>query len=349
MAQVHQLHGYTVVNKEPVDIPIQNVVFVDTIYPRPWGLDTEKVEEFMDSMEMAREFPPLTLNKPNNHLLDGLTRLRAKQKRHEVSVKVNYIDIPTDPMSEFLASMTLNSAHGQSFTKAQKKLLVEKAYRMNPDAEPALISQALNLPIQIIYTYSQAVRDERLHERDQLVHILSMKHKKCSKLPEGVECTGQQHSLREIEAIMKSNGFTRIDHVTISRIITETAVPETATGGESKEPLVTTDEIVDKVMDSKNVKDAVKKVSRMKKVKAKQVYGSRRHKSRVAKTSVDDMMTAMKKKYRSKEDELVAARRELQENERIIQLLRDAKGIPDSITCTKCGAQIPTETLMVMT
>jgi ParB-like chromosome segregation protein Spo0J len=74
-------------------IPIDQVVWDPSVYPRAkWSTST--IERYVDALNANAVFPPLTLEKGTNRLLDGKHRLEADKKAGRTEVDVEFVDVP---------------------------------------------------------------------------------------------------------------------------------------------------------------------------------------------------------------------------------------------------------------
>jgi hypothetical protein len=102
-----------------MDIPINDVVFDLTIYPRTTA-NVTTIDQYADALSAGDIFPPIVLEPQTNRLYDGYHRLQAHKKIMRDTIAAVYQERPGDiPVKLFTASFS--TKHGDRIKNEELK------------------------------------------------------------------------------------------------------------------------------------------------------------------------------------------------------------------------------------
>lgn len=152
-------------------IPIGNVVFDPTIYPRvEWSQAT--VNRYAEAVNAGDEFPPVTLETGTNRLLDGMHRLQAHKQALRAEIEAVWVDIPEGvPPRLFTAS--LSARHGDRLSGDDLKRIAREIAEENPDYDLQTIARYAGVTRQTVSKWVGDIVEHRREVRKLVAFLLT--------------------------------------------------------------------------------------------------------------------------------------------------------------------------------
>lgn len=148
---------------EPAKIAIESIVWEPSIYPRQkWNTST--IERYADAIEAGEQFPPITLEKGTNRLLDGKHRLEAHKRVGASAICAEWHSIPDGMTAKYYAA-SLSARHGDRLSNADIKEIAEAEFEANPQLDPVKWGRGLGISKSTVYRWVSHILEREKADR----------------------------------------------------------------------------------------------------------------------------------------------------------------------------------------
>lgn len=157
-------------------VAIKDVVLDELIYPRK-SVSDELIETYISAMQNGDSFPPISIEKGTNRLLDGLHRFRAMRALKLTEATVEFVTVPKGDTARYY-SAKLNARHGARLTNSELKDIAIEMAEANPDEEASgmetRIARDLAVPCPTVNGWIGAIYRTKKWARDALIRKLDL-------------------------------------------------------------------------------------------------------------------------------------------------------------------------------
>lgn len=130
---------------------ISKIKWDPSIYPRAkWT--TETIDRYVDALESGAIFPPVTLEKGTDRLIDGKHRLEAYKKAGRTEIPAEWKSPPEGMSIKYFAA-TLSARHGDRLPNSDLKTLAKEEFEKDPRLNAVEWGRRLGLCKATIYNW----------------------------------------------------------------------------------------------------------------------------------------------------------------------------------------------------
>lgn len=145
----------------PIDI--DQICWDPKIYPRQkWNTST--IERYADAIEAGAQFPPITLERDTNRLLDGKHRLEAHKRIGATSICAEWRKVPEGMTPKYFAG-TLSAKHGDRLSNSDIKEMAEVEFEANPKLDPTDWGRGLGISKSTVYRWVSHILEREKADR----------------------------------------------------------------------------------------------------------------------------------------------------------------------------------------